>query len=81
MGIWGWGWGREEEATLIWEGSRHHCVGITKRGEGEGGKKNGGGPDPNHTWGWGSLLPSIHPWKKVVGYYANASLRPPEVLL
>lgn len=36
MGIWGWGWGREEEATLIWEGSRHHCVGITKRGEGEG---------------------------------------------
>lgn len=41
-------------------------------------RKNGGGPDPNHIWGWGSLLPSIHPWKKVVGYYANASLRPPE---
>lgn len=39
---------------------------------------SGRGPNPNHIWGRDSLPPNAHPWKKVVGYYADASLRPPE---
>lgn len=58
-----WGGGR----SLIWEGSRSYGVGITRgrEGGGEGGKEEWGrGPNPNHFWGWDSLLPSTCPWKK-----------------
>lgn len=75
----GWAWGGG--SGLIWEGSRSYCVGITKgrEGGGEGGKKSGGEAQTQTVSGGGILYcqaPALG--RKVVGYYADASLKPSE---
>lgn len=79
MGVWGrGGLGRRKQPNL--GGKQESLCRNNREGRGVGrGKEEGERPKPKPYLGrWDSLLPSTHPWKKVVGWYADASLTSPE---
>jgi hypothetical protein len=68
MGVWGrGGLGRRKQPNL--GGKQESLCRNNREGRGVGrGKEEGERPKPKPYLGrWDSLLPSTHPWKKVVG--------------